>query len=329
MKSKYEIVVRNDESYDGSFYYGVKTTGIFCRPSCKSKVPLEKNVVFFDTKEDAMNEGFRPCKRCRSDLDIYEPDKDLAKRVKELIEFDFRSSADMREKLKTFGLSKHRLSKIFKDAYGQTPNEFMNELRIEEIKRSLVETDDLIIDIAYEVGFNSLSPFYRFFKEHESMSPSEYRLKHSLKKFSIQRTSIGNIRVDYEKNVVIGISFTKDGTGSSNLFTDNVFNQLNEYLQGKRKELSFKYELRGTDFQMEVWNALMDIPYGSIISYSELAERIGKPNASRAVGMALGNNPILIVVPCHRVVGKNGKLTGYAGGKDIKKKLLEIEGDYE
>lgn len=138
-------------------------------------------------------------------------------------------------------------------------------------------------------------------------------------------TEYGYLSIGYEDNIIIFIKRVKEISGKKTKLTDKVFNQIMEYFQGKRKSFDFKYELRGTEFQKKVWNALLEIPYGETRSYQEIAEMIGNKKASRAVGMANNRNPITIVVPCHRVIGKNGKLVGYFGGVEMKESLINIE----
>lgn len=145
--------------------------------------------------------------------------------------------------------------------------------------------------------------------------------------FAIYPSPFGPIRVDYEGGVVTGLKATgrTEETGVRNELTERVNRQLSEYLAGQRREFDFPFELRGTDFQKAVWRALLDIPYGQTRSYGQIARAVGRPGASRAVGLASGKNPIWIAVPCHRVVGARGALTGYAGGLEMKKALLELE----
>lgn len=172
---KWNAVVENNASYDGKFFYAVKSTGIFCRPSCKSREPKRENVCFFDTADDAIEEGFRACKRCRPDLLSYEPVKDVAKQAKKIIDDYFCAKKKMDEELRELGLTGHRISKIFKEEYGYTPNEYMTELRLKQAMQKLEETDDDIIDIVFSVGFNSLSAFYRLFRKRTGISPASYR----------------------------------------------------------------------------------------------------------------------------------------------------------
>lgn len=148
--------------------------------------------------------------------------------------------------------------------------------------------------------------------------------------FAVYNTKIGKIKITYEDNIITGINLAdhERDNGTKNDLTDNVCLQLQEYLEGKRKKFDIPIKLYGTEFQKKVWNELLKIPYGKTASYEEIAKRIGKPKACRAVGMANHNNPLLIVVPCHRVINRNKKLGGYALGLDIKRMLLEMERKY-
>lgn len=171
----WDAVQSNDASYDGLFFYGVKTTGIYCRPSCKSKVPKRDNVCFFSTARQARDAGFRPCKRCRSDLLDYQPMQDIAAEVKKKIDEAFTSQTKLYEQLQDVGLTFRRLTDIFRDEYGVTPKEYADSLRLNEAKNLLKSSDIKIIDIAFMTGFSSLSAFNRFFKNQTGQTPSEYR----------------------------------------------------------------------------------------------------------------------------------------------------------
>ncbi|MGD9566894.1 MAG: bifunctional transcriptional activator/DNA repair enzyme AdaA [Sedimentibacter sp.] len=171
----YQAVVENDANYDGVFFYAVKTTGIYCRPSCKSKTPKRDNIRFFETGEHAREAGFKPCKRCRSDLLDYQPMKEIAENVKKVIDDMFDAKKELGDKLRQVGISQHRMIAIFKEQYGVTPAQYANDMRLKQSKKLLTETKDEIADIAYAVGFGSLSAFYRFFKEQVGKSPGVYR----------------------------------------------------------------------------------------------------------------------------------------------------------
>jgi AraC family transcriptional regulator of adaptative response / methylphosphotriester-DNA alkyltransferase methyltransferase len=172
---KWQAVLTNNEQYDGLFFYGVRSTKIFCRPSCKSKPPLRKNVLYFESVKQAEQAGHRPCKRCRPDLLEYRPVKEIAERVKMLLDTYFARQKELAEKMGQIGVTHHRMVNIFKEYYDVTPKTYYDNLRLEETKKRLSETNDAIIDIAYSVGFQSLSAFYKFFQKNANSSPSKYR----------------------------------------------------------------------------------------------------------------------------------------------------------
>jgi len=174
-QAKYDAVLQNDESFDGTFVYGVETTKVFCRPSCKSRIPKRKNVRFFDDAEQAAKSGFRPCKRCRPDLLIYQPGREAAEKIKQLIERFFKEKSDLSAELLSLGFSAHRIAEIYKEEYGQTPVQYADSLRIDEAKRLLETSDDDIVDIAFASGFGSVASFYRAFKKNTGYSPAKYR----------------------------------------------------------------------------------------------------------------------------------------------------------
>jgi AraC family transcriptional regulator of adaptative response / methylphosphotriester-DNA alkyltransferase methyltransferase len=176
---KWEAVSQNDERYDGLFFYGVRSTEIFCRPSCKSKLPLKKNVVFFDTLRQAEQAGYRPCKRCRPDLLKYQPIKEVADKIKLLLDNHFLRQKKLNKKLGQLGVTYRRAIHIFKEYYGLTPKKYYDKLRLENIRKRLIHTNDAIIDIAYDAGFQSISAFYAFFHKKMNSSPSKYRKEHN------------------------------------------------------------------------------------------------------------------------------------------------------
>ena len=171
----WNAVVHCDNSYDGIFFYGVKTTGIFCRPSCKSKEPLRNNVNFFDAIEQAYANGFRPCKRCRPDLIEFRPMLDLIEKAKRLFDTYFDNPDKLAVVIKDLGVSQNHLIHIFRQQINITPVEYINTLRLEKAKKLLVYTDSNIINIAFLCGFGSLSTFYELFKKKVGLTPKNYR----------------------------------------------------------------------------------------------------------------------------------------------------------
>ena len=163
----WEAVQRSDASYDGLFFYAVKTTGIFCRPSCRSKPPKRENLRYFASGDEARAAGFRPCKRCRSDLLEYQPMREIAAAVKDRL--------DRAAPLDDVGLTPRRITDIFKGEYGVTPKEYADSLRLCAAKEMLVTTQEKVIDVAYRAGFSSLAAFNRFFKQQTGQTPTQYR----------------------------------------------------------------------------------------------------------------------------------------------------------
>lgn len=176
-EEKWKAVSRSDNAYDGLFYYAVKTTGIFCRPSCKAKPPLKKNVIFFETSSDAINAGYRPCKMCRPDITEapYEPNRELIKKAEEILKSSYHQAPDLNEISQQLGFSCSHFSRLFKHYYGKTVNQFVTELRLKEAMELLAATNKDIINIAFETGFKSLSNFYRCFKDRVGTTPQNYR----------------------------------------------------------------------------------------------------------------------------------------------------------
>ena len=171
----WQAVQSSDTAYDGLFFYGVKTTRIFCRPSCRSKPPKRENVCYFGTAAQAQEAGFRPCKRCRSDLLAYQPMREMAEAVKRKME---QAEPGSSVPLDAMGLTTRRITDIFKQTYGVTPKEYADDLRLDAAKQKLARTTEKVVDIAYEVGFASLSAFNRFFKKETGETPTAYRKNH-------------------------------------------------------------------------------------------------------------------------------------------------------
>lgn len=336
---KWKAVTENDRSFDGCFFYAVKSTGIFCRPSCKSKPPLQSNVAYFDTAQQAVDAGYRPCKRCRPDLIRYEPVAETAERVKQAIDRCHHDEDALAEAFSKIGVTQHRMTEIFRARYKLTPKEYADGLRIQEAKARLAAGDESIADIALHLGYDSASAFYGFFRKHAQMAPGEYRRMqlssgtHADQVYRTYETMLGRMMIASDSGAICAVQFehmaNPRGKQAANALTDQAARQLEEYFAGKRRRFDLPLRPGGTAFQQSVWEALGFIPYGETRSYKQVAQRIGNPGASRAVGMANNKNPIMIVIPCHRVVGSNGALIGYAGGLEIKKTLLALEQTYK
>ncbi len=174
-QEKWEAVIACDEQYDALFFYAVRSTGVFCRPSCKSRSPARRNILFFDTREEAMAAGFRPCKRCRPDLLDFRPLEELAERTKKVID-DFLSQRDkLTAEMKNLGVTQNYLIATFRRKFGVTPLEYRNARLAESVQKMLADSDEPIISIALNSGFESLSAFYSFFKKQTGIAPNQYR----------------------------------------------------------------------------------------------------------------------------------------------------------
>lgn len=172
---KWKAVTSNDRAYDGLFFYAVKTTGVFCRPSCKAKRPIRENVVFFTTVNNAVNSGFRPCKLCRPDMVSYAPNAQLVEKSKEMLQQVYNKSLDFSAMACQIGVSPSHLLRLFKQYTGVTPRQYILRLRIDKACALLRQTNARILEIAYHTGFQSLSNFHRCFKEQMGVSPKQYR----------------------------------------------------------------------------------------------------------------------------------------------------------
>ena len=172
----WQATISCDRDFDDRFFYAVRTVGAYCRPSCRSKTPLRKNVRFFETREEAEQAGFRPCKRCRPDMLDHGPAKNLAQKARELIDEYFRERARLKAKMRRSGISANHLSTIFKRYYALLPMEYLNRKRFEHAQKLLRETDMPIIDVAADTGFDSLSAFYVFFRKHAGVTPKNFRV---------------------------------------------------------------------------------------------------------------------------------------------------------
>lgn len=327
---RWNAVIANDRSYDGKFFYGVKSTHIFCRPSCASKPPKPENIVFFNCREDAEKEGFRPCKRCRPDLISYHPTDDLAEEAKAIIDCSFAKRSELQEKLHALGVTRSHLTVLFEKKFDMSLEQYIAQVRFERA-RELLDAGNRITDVAFEVGMESSASFTAFFKKQGGVTPSDYILQRALERpYCLFETPLGLIRIEESPYGIISLRFADNKTehdlaAERSIYLMDARLQISEYFAKKRKSFDIPLSMTGSAFQKSVWNVLRSIPYGEMQSYQQVAEAIGNKKAARAVGMANNRNPILIMIPCHRVVGKDGKLVGYAGGIDRKQYLLEME----
>lgn len=328
-EEQWQAILLNDKSKDGLFFYGVRTTGVYCRPSCPSKPPRPENTLFFDTAREAEALGFRPCKRCRPDLIAYDPQAEVAAQAKAAIEQSYAERDVLQERLNGLGVTRRHLTELFERAYGLSPEQYLLERRLLRAKELLGQGIP-VTEVAFSVGLESAASFTRFFKKETGLSPSEYAVREAESAPSrLVETPLGPVLIRENESGLTSLRFDETpkvvGSQSDGRCLIDAERQLLEYFERRRRSFDLPLAPKGTDFQQRVWRALCEIPYGETRSYQDIAAAVGNPKASRAVGMANNRNPLMILIPCHRVVGKDGALVGYAGGIERKKKLLAIE----
>lgn len=334
----YTALLSKDTSFEGIFVVGVKTTGVFCRPSCKARKPKRENVEFFASPREALVNGYRPCKLCKP-LGQRGEMPDWLKPLMD--EVDSNRNIRLKDRdLKQRGIDPNRVRRWFKQNHGMTFQAYLRTLRIGEAF-GRIQYGDKVIEAAFDSGYESLSGFTESFKKATGFSPTKSRDRTLIAVTRIL-TPLGPMLAGATARGVCLLEFidrrmleTQVKTLRRRLKAELVpgtnehFEALNlqiaEYFAGTRTEFDLPLILTGTPFQQEVWQGLREIPYGETRSYGEQAANLGRPHAVRAVARANGENRIAIIIPCHRVVGKDGRLTGYGGGLWRKRYLLDHE----
>lgn len=338
---KYNAVARRDKNADGKFYYSIKTTGVYCRPSCAARLALRKNVGFHDSCEDAERAGFRACKRCqpnsKSLTELYSDKVAAACRMIETAE----EAPSLDVLAKTAAMSKFHFHRVFTKFTGLTPKAYTKAHRAEQFRKSL-STRNTVTEAIYEAGFNSNSRFYTESSKMLGMKPKNYRRGGTGEtiRFAVGECSLGSILVAASEKGVCAISLGSDPNklvrelqdrfpqaqfvGKDKDF-ERVVAQVVGFVEEPKVGLDLPLDVRGTAFQQRVWKALREIPAGTTKSYAEVAERIGLRKSVRAVASACARNTIAVAIPCHRVVRSDGNLSGYRWGIERKRSLLNRE----
>lgn len=333
----YKAFLERDSSFEGVFIVGVKTTGIFCRPTCPAKPKLE-NIEFFSSAKEAMLSGYRPCKVCKP----LEKQGNPPETIKQLLIYmEENPTVKIKDSdLQKMGLEPNQVRRWFWKNYKQTFHTYQRMYRANNAFQR-IQSDQDVTGIAYDSGYDSLSGFNSMFKNIIGASPQKSKSKRIVNVAYIE-TDLGlMIAAATDKGICmfefadykllelelrqLAASFKAPLVQGENPLFDTLRKQLDEYFNGERREFDIPLDLAGTEFQKEVWLSLLKIPYGCTTTYGKQAELLGKPSAVRAVANANGKNKISIILPCHRVVGADGTLTGYGGGIWRKKKLLEFE----
>lgn len=328
-----------DTTFEGVFFTAVLTTGIFCRPSCPARKPKPENVEFYATSRDALLAGYRPCRRC-SPLRPAGENPDWLKPVIDAV--DEKPTHRWRDAdLRDLGVDPARVRRWFQKNHGMTFHAYSRARRLGTAIGRIKEGRQ-VSRTAFETGYESLSGFNEALKQLAGGAPTQMadapvvtvtRIPTPLGPLVAGVTGGEVVLLEYADRRMLPTQFKRLGTALGCVFVPGedplltqLTSQLEEYFEGTRKEFDVPIRSCGTDFQERVWAALLRVPTGTTCSYADIAREIGQPTAVRAVARANGDNRLAILIPCHRVIGSDGKLTGYGGGLWRKKRLLEIEG---
>ncbi|HZW19034.1 MAG TPA: bifunctional DNA-binding transcriptional regulator/O6-methylguanine-DNA methyltransferase Ada [Luteimonas sp.] len=338
---RWAAVLARDAAADGRFWYSVRTTGVYCRPSCASRRARPENVRFHDSPQDAERAGFRPCRRCRPDRpDTHARHAQLVAAACRTIE-DAEQTPDLATLSAQAGLSPFHFHRVFKAATGLTPRAYAAAQRAKRVRRALAHGDSVTAAV-YDAGYASSAQFYAQAGEVLGMRPRDYRDggANTAIRFAVGECSLGAILVAASERGLCAILIDDDPDALvrelQDLFPkaeliggdagfERLVAQVVGFVEAPGIGLDLPLDVRGTAFQQRVWQALREIPAGQTLSYAQVAERIGAPKATRAVAGACASNKLAVAIPCHRVVRSDGALSGYRWGVERKRALLERE----
>lgn len=334
-------VVGRDRSADGTFWYSVATTGVYCRPSCPSRTASPRNVRFHDTIGEAEKAGFRACRRCKPN----QPSSDVqnAETVARICRFIERAEEipPLAKLAEAAGLSPGYFHRSFKAVTGVTPKDYAAAHRAGKVREELVRCST-VTEAIYGAGFNSNSRFYEKSGEMLGMTPSDYRAggANTAIRFAVGECSLGSILVASSAKGVCAIligddpealvrdlqdRFPRAALIGGDADFETLVARVVGFIEAPGTGLDLPLDVRGTAFQQRVWAALREIPVGATASYTDIARRIGAPKAVRAVAGACAANALAVAIPCHRVVRNDGALSGYRWGIDRKRALIDRE----
>jgi AraC family transcriptional regulator of adaptative response/methylated-DNA-[protein]-cysteine methyltransferase len=339
-EARWRLVAARDARADGTFVFAVRTTGVYCRPSCPARRPLRARVAFFATPEAAEAGGFRACRRCHPRA-AEAPRAAWVRRIARLIEQSPEQPPSLARLAAAAGVGPHHLQRAFKHATGLSPRQYAEALRLGRLRRAL-RAGAVLETAAHEAGFGSPSRAHARATRALGMTPGAYRLGGEGMDiaYSIVDSPLGRLLVAATDKGVSAVYVAGDDRRLERELREEYpraalrrddaavaprVRPILDHLAGRGRGLDLPTDLQATDFQRGVWQELRRIPAGETRTYGEVARAIGRPTAARAVARACATNPVAIVVPCHRVVGADGTLTGYRWGLDRKKQLLETE----
>lgn len=342
---RWQQVLDRDGGADGTFVYGVTSTGIYCRPSCPARKPGPERVRFFAVPQAAEQAGFRACKRCRpQNKTVADPRLDAVRRACRVIETAGAADGGLPTLARLgreTGLSSHHLQRLFKTLVGISPRQYGEALQVKRLKAGFKQ-GGAVAPALYDAGYGSSSRLYEKAPAHLGMTPASYARggRGAEIAFATAASPLGRLLVAAtEKGICMVALGDNDGALERALGDDYPAAEIVRdggrlkgplgavlgYLSGKLPHLDLPLDVRATAFQWRVWECLRDIPKGQTRYYKDIAAVLGKPGAARAVGRACATNPVAVVIPCHRAVSTGGKLTGYRWGLGRKKKLLAGE----
>ena len=340
-EARWAAVVSRDAQADGQFFYAVRTTGVFCRPSCGARPARRENVSFFATGAEAEAAGFRACKRCRpTESPPAARRAEIAAEACRAIE-TAETPPSLAELARTAGLSPHHFHRVFKAATGVTPKGYADAHRGRRVREGL-DGDGTVTQAIYDAGFNSGGRFYEKSAAVLGMTPTKFRRggERTVIRFAIGDCDLGAILVAATDKGVCAIllgdnpdvlarqlqdRFPRAELIGADADFEAIVARVIAMVEQPGVGLDLPLDIRGSAFQQRVWEALRRLRSGETASYAEIARRIGAPNAARAVAQACGANKLAVAVPCHRIVRTNGDLSGYAWGVERKRALLERE----
>jgi AraC family transcriptional regulator, regulatory protein of adaptative response / methylated-DNA-[protein]-cysteine methyltransferase len=340
--ARWRAVLERDATADDAFVYAVKTTGIYCRPSCPSRMPKPCNIRLYATSAEAKAEGYRACRRCNPD------GKSRAESTADIVAQTCRSIENaeevptLNELATAAGMSPFHFHRQFKAVTGLTPRAYGAAQRAKRLRARLDSVKANVTHAIYGAGFSSSGRFYEKSDQVLGMTPTAFKRggKDTEIRFAVGDCSLGAILVARSERGICAISLGDDPDGLVRELQDRFpnarliggdrdFEQLVArvvgFVEAPKIGLELPLDLRGSAFQERVWRALQDIPAGKTLSYAELAQRLGEPRAVRAVAQACGANAIAVAIPCHRVVRKDGAVSGYRWGVERKRALIERE----
>ena len=335
LQHKWQQVMARDARQDGHFVFAVRTTGIYCRPSCPSRRPRRDSVEFFTNPNEAERAGYRACLRCKPTQ--VSSQAQYVAQARQLLDHA-ESVMTLNDLSKRIGLSPFHLQRLFKRATGLSPREYQFARRMQHVKAGLRKGDDVTTAL-YDAGFGSPSRLYERAPQQLGMTPGEYRRggEGATITFAIAPTPLGRLLVAATERGLCAVRFGESATElerelrhefhAASLHRDDAALQkyvepLLASIRGENTTIDLPLDVRATAFQMKVWEQLRRIPRGETRSYRDIANEIGQPAAVRAVARACATNPVALAVPCHRVVRSDGDISGYRWGVDRKKKLL-------